>query len=228
MDGGFAIEHKVAAKPRIARGPWTAPVANCALDHCTGESELVGAARHGEFSSSVGRSSIRPELATDYPAMTTAAGRSRCPTRRTSGGLSLRAKKASTWNNNDETTWNAASGTSGVRARSRPRPTPCTSTRATARSWGRSRATRTPPSGSSTLIKTRGDTYTAVFASDLNNPVPKKGFDLVYAGRYGDAIAGASGGFCRCDLDRATGPATPASCARARAKRRRRRRSPLI
>ena len=40
----------------------------------------------------------------------------------------------------------------------------------------------------------------AVFASDLNNPVPKKGFDLVYAGRYGDAIAGASGGFCLCDF----------------------------
>ena len=50
------------------------------------------------------------------------------------------------------------------------------------------------------LDQNPGDTYTAVFASDLNNPVPKKGFDLVYAGRYGDAIAGASGGFCRCDF----------------------------
>ena len=50
------------------------------------------------------------------------------------------------------------------------------------------------------LDQNPGDTYTAVFASDLNNPVPKKGFDLVYAGRYGDAIAGASGGFCLCDF----------------------------
>ena len=38
--------------------------------------------------------------------------------------------------------------------------------------------------------------FVAVFASDLNNPVPKKGFDLVYAGKYGSATAGANGGFC--------------------------------
>ena len=31
-DGGFAIEHKVAAKPKCP-GDWTSPVANCALDH---------------------------------------------------------------------------------------------------------------------------------------------------------------------------------------------------
>ena len=61
-DGGFAIEHKVAAKPADCAGDWTSPVANCALDHCTGESELVLAAgavppKYGEFSSSSGKSS---------------------------------------------------------------------------------------------------------------------------------------------------------------------------
>ena len=42
--------------------------------------------------------------------------------------------------------------------------------------------------------------FVAVFASDLNNPVPKKGFDLVYAGKYGSATAGENGGFCLCDF----------------------------
>ena len=37
--------------------------------------------------------------------------------------------------------------------------------------------------------------FVAVFASDLNNPVPKKGFDLIYAGMYG-ASAGMMDGFC--------------------------------
>ena len=35
--------------------------------------------------------------------------------------------------------------------------------------------------------------FVAVFASDLNNPVPKKGFDLVYAGKYGSAAAAGDG-----------------------------------
>ena len=40
--------------------------------------------------------------------------------------------------------------------------------------------------------------FVAVFESDLNNPVPKKGFDLMYAGMYG-ASAGRMGGFCSGD-----------------------------
>ena len=91
VEGGFEIEHRAAAAPDNCALPWTAPVANCALDHCTGESELVGAARHGEFSSSVGRSS---EAAADYPAMTICSWTFALPDAANLRGLSLRAKGA--------------------------------------------------------------------------------------------------------------------------------------
>ena len=72
MEGGFAIEHKAAAAPEDCALPWTAPVANCALEHCTGESELAGEARSTASSRAPARlgDELDPEAATDYPATT--------------------------------------------------------------------------------------------------------------------------------------------------------------
>ena len=53
--------------------------------------------------------------------------------------------------------------------------------------------------------------FVAVFESDLNNPVPKKGFDLMYAGMYG-ASAGMMGGFCSDNWDCVEGECRGGTC----------------
>ena len=53
--------------------------------------------------------------------------------------------------------------------------------------------------------------FVAVFESDLNNPVPKKGFDLMYAGKYG-ASAGRMGGFCSDKWDCVEGACRGGTC----------------
>ena len=59
--------------------------------------------------------------------------------------------------------------------------------------------------------------FVAVFESDLNNPVPKKGFDLLYAGMYG-ASAGMMGGFCSDKWDCAEGACRGGTCEDTKGK----------
>ena len=190
-------------RPRIARGAWTAPVANCALDHCTGESELVVPAGEARRTASSRRAPARWEELGGRDGLPRdddpCSWKFTLPDAASLRGLSLRAKKASTWNNNDETTWARLWDVEASGA--------LTSTTDAVHIYasddtlvGTLKGDKDPAVWEFDLENAPGDTYTAVFASDLNNPVPKKGFDLVYAGRYGDAIAGASGGFCRCDF----------------------------
>jgi len=184
-DGGFAIEHKVAAKPADCAGDWTSPVANCALDHCTGDAVRAGVHSHGSFSSSSGKSAAD---ATDYLAKTTCRWFFEVP----DGGLAGLSFRAPVWDVE-------ASGT-------------LTSTTDAVEIY--QQGDDGAPSGDAVATLKGGDDpadwdfdfsatsgkFVAVFASDLNNPVPKKGFDLVYAGKYGSATAGANGGFCLCDF----------------------------
>ena len=183
VKGGFAIEHKVAATPAACAGDWTSPVANCALDHCTGDAVRAGVHSHGSFSSSSGKSAAD---ATDYLAKTTCRWFFEVP----DGGLTGLSFRAPVWDVE-------ASGT-------------LTSTTDAVEIY--QQGDDGAPSGDAVATLKGGDDpmdwdfdfsatsgkFVAVFASDLNNPVPKKGFDLVYAGKYGSATAGANGGFCLC------------------------------
>ena len=197
MGGGFTPRHKSVARPADCAGtancagcPWTSPVKNCALRHCTGDSTLAAGPatpvlRHGKFSSSAG-SVVSAADATDYPAKTTCRWSFEVPYQGLAG-LSFRAP-----------VWDVeASGT-------------LTSTTDAVKIYGDGGAlvgTLTGDDGPDAngnlgefALGGTGGTFVAVFESDLNNPVPKKGFDLAYAGKYGAAPAGTNGGFCVCDF----------------------------
>ena len=191
LDGGFTLRHKSVARPAECAGaancagcPWTSPVKNCALSHCTGDSTLAGGTatpvpRHGKFSSSAGSVASAAD-ATDYPAKTTCRWFFEVPYQGLAG-LSFRAP-----------VWDVeASGT-------------LTSTTDAVKIYNDGNLLATLKGGDvaqwEVAFSGTSGAFEAVFESDLNNPVPKKGFDLAYAGKYGAAPAGTNGGFCVCDF----------------------------
>jgi len=161
-------------------GDWTTPVKNCALDHCTGTQDRALVSAHGAFSSSSGASA---EEATNYPAMTACRWRFTVPTTGLAG-LSMRAP-----------VWDIeASGA-------------LTSTTDAVKIYNDGNVIATLKGGDvaqwEVAVSGTSGAFEAVFETDLNNPSPKKGFDLVYAGKYSEAAAGAAGGFCLCGFGEA-------------------------
>ena len=124
-------------------------------------------------------------------------------------GLSLRAKKASTWKENDEATWTRLWDVEASGA--------LTSTTDAVKIYqndgtlvGTLKGSDDPAEWEFDFSATSGK-FVAVFESDLNNPVPKKGFDLMYAGKYG-ASAGRMGGFCSDKWDCVEGACRGGTC----------------
>ena len=177
-DGGFAIEHKVAAKG--LRGDW-APVGQLRAGPLHRRERACGRGRCG--AAEVRRVLVerRSELGVGdgLPAMTTCRWKFTLPEATNLKGLSLRAKKASTWRENDETTWTRlwdveASGaltstTDAVKIYQSDNTLVGTVMKGTSEAGVNDAVWEFPLDGSP------GDTYTAVFASDLNNPVPEEG-----------------------------------------------------
>ena len=198
-DGGFELEYRtISASSSLGNncnGDWTSPIKNCALDHCTGTQKRDGAHVHGSFSSSSGQSAA---AATDYPAMTTCRWEFEVSPDFT--GLSF---KALVWD--VEASGALTSTTDAVKIYQQ--------------------GADGEPSGDAVATLKGGDDpadwdfdfsatsgkFVAVFASDLNNPVPKKGFDLIYAGMYG-ASAGMMGGFCSDKWDCVEGECRGGTC----------------
>ena len=212
-NGGFKLQHKSVAKPADCTGasncadcPWTSPVKNCALNHCTGDSTLsvspvTPVLRHGKFSSSAGSVASAAD-ATDYPAKTTCRWFFEVP----ASGLAGLSFRAPVWD--VEASGTITSTTDAVKIYSDNGATLV----------GTLKGGDGPDSdgnlGEFALGGTTNGTFVAIFESDLNNPVPKKGFDLAYAGKYGVAPAGTNGGFCVCgfggDCDWPCGEEAPA------------------
>ena len=170
-NGGFDLKYRSLSSSSdirangICDGDWTSPIKNCALDHCTGTQERAGAHVHGSFSSSSGKSAA---AATDYPAKTTCRWLFEVP----DGGLTGLSFKATFWD--VEASGALTSTTDAVKIYRQ--------------------GADGEPSGDAVATLKGGDyladwdfdfsatsgKFVAVFESDLNNPVPKKGFDLMY------------------------------------------------
>ena len=194
-NGGFEIEYRSISQASDIKtncdDGWTSPIKNCALDHCTGTQERDGVHGHGSFSSSSGKSAAD---ATDYPAMTTCRWEFEVPPGFT--GLSF---KALVWD--VEASGALTSTTDAVKIYSNDEDGTLV---------GTLKGGDDPAEWEFEFTATSGK-FVAVFESDLNNPVPKKGFDLMYAGMYGTS-AGMLGGFCSGDWPCVEGECDGGTC----------------
>jgi hypothetical protein len=194
-NGGFELEYRsISASSSLGNncdGDWTSPIKNCALDHCTGTQERDGVHGHGSFSSSSGQSAA---AATDYPAMTTCRWEFEV-----SPGFTGLSFKALVWD--VEASGALTSTTDAVKIYNNDEDGTLV---------GTLKGGDDPAEWEFEYTATSGK-FVAVFESDLNNPVPKKGFDLMYAGMYGTS-AGMLGGFCSGDWPCVEGECDGGTC----------------
>ena len=194
-NGGFELEYRSLPTSSTIKdncdGDWTSPIKNCALDHCTGTQERDGVHGHGSFSSSSGKSAAD---ATDYPAMTTCRWEFEV-----SPGFTGLSFKALVWD--VEASGALTSTTDAVKIYNNDEDGTLV---------GTLKGGDDPAEWEFEYTATSGK-FVAVFESDLNNPVPKKGFDLMYAGMYGTS-AGMLGGFCSGDWPCVEGECDGGTC----------------
>jgi len=194
-NGGFEIEYRSISQASDIKtncdGDWTPPIKNCALDHCTGTQKRDGVHGHGSFSSSSGKSAAD---ATDYPAMTTCRWEFEV-----SPGFTGLSFKALVWD--VEASGALTSTTDAVKIYNNDEDGTLV---------GTLKGGDDPAEWEFEYTATSGK-FVAVFESDLNNPVPKKGFDLMYAGMYGTS-AGMLGGFCSGDWPCVEGECDGGTC----------------